>query len=69
LQEFLQAACHFLFVGRYITENDDGVFQQFEKYTLLDSITTEHAREKGVKIVLYENGNDKVNGMIEVGIK
>jgi hypothetical protein len=27
------------------------------------------AREKGVKIILYENGNDKVSGMIEAGIK
>ena len=52
-----------------IPEKDDEVFQQFEKYTVVDSITTPHARERGIKIILYENGNDKVNKMVEDGIK
>jgi hypothetical protein len=60
---------HLLFVGKRIPAKDDEVFQQFEKYTVLDSTTTPLAREQGVKIILYENGNDKVNGMIEAGIK
>ena len=58
-----------LFVGRRIPEKDDKVFQQFEKYTVVDSITSPFAREHGVKIILYENGNDQVNAMIEAGIK
>lgn len=58
-----------LFVGRNIPEKDDAVFQQFEKYAVIDSVTTRFAREHGVKIILYENGNDKVNAMIEAGIK
>ncbi len=58
-----------LFVGKNIPEKDDAVFQQFEKYTVVDSITTPYAREHGVKIILYENGNDKVNAMIAAGIK
>lgn len=58
-----------LFVGKRIPAADDEVFQQFEKYTVVDSITTPMAREKGVKIILYENGNGKVNAMIEAGIK
>lgn len=58
-----------LFVGRNIPDKDDLVFQQFEKYTVADSITTPYAREKGVKIILFENGNSKVNKMIESGIK
>lgn len=58
-----------LFAGRRIPDKDDTVFQQFEKYTVVDSITTPYAREQGVKIVLYENGNDKVNAMIAAGIK
>ncbi|MCW3078866.1 glycosyltransferase family 39 protein [Segetibacter sp.] len=58
-----------LFVGRRIPGKDDLVFQQFEKYTVIDSITTPMARERGVKIILYENGNDKVNAMIGAGIK
>jgi len=58
-----------LFVGKRIPQKDDVVFQQFEKYTVMDSVTTPLARENGVKIILYENGNDKVNAMIEAGIK
>lgn len=60
---------HLLFVGRHIPDKDDLVFQQFEKYTVLDSITTPFAREHGVRIILFENGNDKLNAMIEAGIK
>jgi hypothetical protein len=44
-------------------------FQQFEKCTVLDSITTPYARKQGVKIILYQHGNNQVNGMIEAGIK
>lgn len=58
-----------LFVGKKIPEKGDLVFQQFEKYTVVDSIAMPYARENGVKIILYENGNDKVNGMIAAGIK
>jgi hypothetical protein len=58
-----------LFVGREIPKQDDLVFQQFEKYTVIDSVTTPFAREHGVKIILYENGNNQVNSMIEAGIK
>ena len=31
--------------------------------------TTPMAREKGVKIILFKNGNDKVNNMITEGIR
>lgn len=41
-----------LFVGNKVPEKDDEVFQQFEKYTVLNSITTPYAREKGAKIIL-----------------
>ena len=58
-----------LFVGKQIPEKDDIVFQQFEKYTVLDSTVTPFAREQGVKIILFENGNDKLNAMITAGIK
>ena len=58
-----------LFAGKNIPAKDDEVFQQFAKYTVLDSIVTPYARERGVKIILYENGNDKLNSMIERGIK
>jgi hypothetical protein len=60
---------HLLFVGGRIPSKDDAVFQQFEKVSVVDSMTNPFARERGAKIILYENGNDKVNGMIEAGIK
>jgi 4-amino-4-deoxy-L-arabinose transferase-like glycosyltransferase len=44
-----------LFVGKHIPQNDDLVFQQFEKFTIMDSLTTPLAREHGVKIILYQN--------------
>jgi hypothetical protein len=59
---------HLLFVGP-MPKKDDAVFQQFEKVSIVDSMTTPFARERGTKIILYENGNDKVNAMIETGIK
>lgn len=58
-----------LFVGHNIPKTDDMVFQQFESVTVMDSITTPMAREKGVKIILFKNGNEKVTPMIEAGIK
>ena len=58
-----------LFVGKHIPEKDDEVFQQFESYQVLDSTTTPMAREMGVKIILYKNGNDKVSNMITEGIR
>jgi hypothetical protein len=58
-----------LFVGKRMPAKDDAVFQQFERYRVIDSVTTPYAREQGVKIILYENGNDKVNTMIETGIR
>ena len=58
-----------LYVGRRIPEKDDEVFQQFEKYSVVDSITNVYAVEKGTKIILYENGNKQVSGMIEKGIR
>ncbi len=36
--------------------------------TIKDFLNYSLARENGVKIFLYENGNNKVNGMIEKGI-
>jgi 4-amino-4-deoxy-L-arabinose transferase-like glycosyltransferase len=58
-----------LFVGKKMPDKDDKVFQQFEKYSLRDSTTAPYARERGVKIILFENGNDTLNAMLEAGIK
>ncbi|MBE7173488.1 MAG: glycosyltransferase family 39 protein [Williamsia sp.] len=55
---------HLLFVGHNIPKKDDLVFQQFEKQTVVDSVNMPLFRETGTKFILYERGNDSVNGMI-----
>jgi Dolichyl-phosphate-mannose-protein mannosyltransferase len=44
---------------------DDIVFQQFERVSVKDSIHIPLFRETGMKIILYENGNDSVNIIIQ----
>lgn len=57
-----------LMVGHHIPDKDDIVFQQFEKMTIEDSLVNPLARENGVRIFLFRNGNAQLNGMIEKGI-
>jgi hypothetical protein len=57
-----------ILVGHRIPENDDIVFQQFEKMTIKDSINMPLFRENGMRIFLYENGNDSLNSIITKGI-
>ncbi len=55
-------------VGHHIPDKDDIVFQQFEKMTVKDSIDMPLFRETGMKIILYENGNDSLNSIITRGV-
>ena len=57
-----------LLVGHQIPDSDDKVFQQFEKMTVKDSIVMPLFRENGMKFVLFENGNDSINSIIEKGV-
>jgi hypothetical protein len=57
-----------ILVGHQIPGKDDIVFQQFEKMEIKDSINMPLFRENGMKIVLFENGNDSLNTIIEKGI-
>jgi hypothetical protein len=59
---------YLILVAHHIPDKDDIVFQQFEKISVKDSITDPLTRENGIKIILYENGNEKVNALIEKGI-
>lgn len=59
---------HLLLVGHNIPEKDDVVFQQFEKMTVKDSLVYQLFRENGIKFILFENGNDSVNAIIERGV-
>lgn len=58
-----------ILVAHQIPGPDDKVFQQFEKMTLRDSLQNPLARENGVRVILFENGNDKLNSMIEESVK
>lgn len=53
-----------ILVGHNIPEKDDIVFQQFEKMTIKDSVNIPLFRENGMKIILYEKGNDSLNSIV-----
>jgi hypothetical protein len=60
---------HLLVVADDVPADDDIVFNQFESRQIIDSISNPLSREFGTKIILYRNGNDKVNQLIEQDIK
>ncbi|MBX9735187.1 MAG: hypothetical protein K2X37_14115, partial [Chitinophagaceae bacterium] len=57
-----------ILVAHQIPDSSDTVFNLFEKRTVRDSSTLDLFREKGMKIILYENGKDSLNITIEKGI-
>jgi len=57
-----------LLVGHQIPGKDDLVFQQFKKMTVRDSVNMPLFRETGMKFILFENGNDSLNSIIEKGV-
>ncbi len=54
-----------ILVGHTMPGKDDIVFQQFEKAGIKDSIDMPLFRENGMKIILFEHGNDSLNSIIE----
>jgi hypothetical protein len=60
---------HVLLIDHQPREEDDQVFKHFESATILDSMTLDYAREKGVKIMLYQNGDDSLQLMAEKAIR
>jgi len=59
---------HLILVGKRMPDADDIVFQQFEKVTIKDSIHYPLFRETGMKIILFENGNDSLQPITERGV-
>jgi hypothetical protein len=57
-----------MLVAHTIPDKDDIVFQQFKKMTIKDSIDMPLFRENGMKIILFENGNNSLNSFIEKGV-
>jgi hypothetical protein len=45
------------------------VFKHFESPVILDSLTNEYAREKGILIMLYRNGDDSVQAVATEAIR
>lgn len=59
---------HLILVGKRMPDADDIVFQQFERVTIKDSIHYPLFRETGMKIILFENGNDSLQSITERGV-
>jgi hypothetical protein len=57
-----------ILVGHQVPDTDDIVFNQFEKMTIRDSVDMPLFRENGMKIILYQNGNDSLNSIITRGV-
>jgi Dolichyl-phosphate-mannose-protein mannosyltransferase len=62
------AISNLIVLAHQLPEKDDIVFRQFEKMSVKDSVNIPLFRETGMKIILYENGNDSLNSMIEKGV-
>lgn len=46
---------HLIYIGRKIPEQDDEVFQHFERYTVIDQVENPMSRQFGDKIIFYKN--------------
>ena len=51
---------HVILIDFSPRDKNDRVFKHFESVTVLDSMTMQYAREKGLKIMLYKNGDDSL---------
>ncbi len=46
---------HLIFIGSNMPDKDDAVFQHFEKITLIDSVINLYSRQRGDKVIFFEN--------------
>ena len=60
---------HIIFTGRRMPDNDDEVFQHFEKITIVDSVRNPLSRQYGDKIIFFENGSDTAWRLAQQGLK
>jgi hypothetical protein len=60
---------HILLLDFKPRDNDDLVFKHFESYIILDSLTRDYAREKGLLIMLYRNGDDSLQSVATEAIR
>jgi hypothetical protein len=60
---------HVLLLDFKPRDSTDMVFKHFESPIILDSLTNEYAREKGILIMLYKNGDDSVQTVATEAIR
>lgn len=60
---------HLIFLGRRMPDEDDAVFQHFERVTITDSVTNKFSRQFGDKIIFFENGTDSAWQLARQGLK
>lgn len=59
---------HLIFIGHSMPDSADIVFEQFDQKRIVDSLNYPMAREHGIKIIVYKNGNAQVDSLISAGI-
>jgi len=59
---------HVLFIGSDIPDKNDKIFQHFESYMIMDSVTNPLSRQFGDKIILFRNADAKANKLANDGL-
>lgn len=60
---------HLIFVGRRMPGADDEVFQHFKQVTLIDSVTYQHSRQLGDRVIFFENVDSVGSKLAAEGLK
>ncbi len=60
---------HLLFIGSRLPDKDDEVFQHFETYMVMDSVTNPLSRQYGNKIILFKNADEQANKLATEGLQ
>ena len=60
---------HVLLIDFEPRDSADMVFKHFESHSILDSLTQDYAREKGLLIMLYRNGDDSLQSVAAEAIR
>ena len=60
---------HLLFIGRRMPETDDEVFQHFQNYVLVDSVTNPWSRQHGDKIIFFRDIDDEGLRLAKEGLE
>lgn len=60
---------HVILIDFEPRDSADMVFKHFESHIILDSLTQDYAREKGLLIMLYRNGDDSLQSVATEAIR